>query len=91
MKYFFELPAIPPGKDFARDSFWWRYRERFARRRAMGWQIKEAAYDWFDREEKAAQLNGQPFPPKPVFSASAPPVPSAWDGRNEKPGRVPRG
>lgn len=90
MKYFLEIPAIPPGKDFARDTFWGRYVQRFARKRAMGWHIREADYDWFDREETKARLSGTEFPPAPIFQNVFSPVPQPNDGRDERPGRIPR-
>lgn len=90
MRYHHELPEVPPRRDFAKDTFWWRYRERFTRRRANGWSIKEAAFDWYDREEKAARLEGKAFPPAPVFTAATTAVPQPWDGREERPGRVPK-
>ena len=73
-KYLLTLPEIPAGQDFARDSFWWAYRERFAIPIKFRWKVKPTAYEWFTREENRARLHGQPFPPKPIFR-KAPPKP----------------
>ena len=89
MKYTLEMPAIQPGKDFAKDSFWWKYRERFYKPIRMGWKVKQAAFDWFDRMEKQSANTGKLFPPKPVLTAMPRPMPQPWDGKDEKPGRVP--
>lgn len=81
-----ELPTIPPGHDFARDSFWWRYRERFYRAR----RVKETAWEWYFREKQRAENNGMQFPPEPVFQKATRPMPQPWTGIEEKAGRVPR-
>ncbi len=88
-KYNLALPAIPDGCDFARDSFWWTYRERFAIPMKFRWKVKPTAYEWFDREENTARLNEKPFPPKPIFRRVSP-LPQPNDGRDERPGRLPR-
>lgn len=88
-KYKLDLPPTPDGQDFARDSFWWTYRERFAMRMKFGWKVRPTAFEWFDREQNTARLEGKPFPPVPIFRrVSSLPMPS--DGKDEKPGRVPR-
>lgn len=89
MEYTLTIPAIPYGQDFAKDSFWWTYRERFDKPIRMGWKVKPAAFAWFDRMEKRAALLGQPFPQKPTFCTKGRPMPQPWTGRDEKPGRVP--
>ena len=88
-KYKLELPPTPAGKDYARDSFWWTYRQRFSIPMKFGWKIKPVAFEWFDRKEKKAMLNGTVFPPNPTFQPAAK-LPMPWDGRDEKAGRVPR-
>ena len=90
MNYELDIPAPPPGKTFARDSFWHKYRERFVRPRKMGWKVKQRAKDWFDAERAEAERYSRAFPPKPVFSAVPPPVPQVWTGKDEKAGRAPR-
>lgn len=77
------LPAIPDGFDFARDSFWHRYRHKFQ------WQREIRAWAWYMQQRDKAALYQKPFPPAPVFQRKTT-VPQPWDGRDEMPGRVPR-
>lgn len=79
------LPEIPDGKDFTRDTFWWKFRQLFLRTRP-----KEKSWDWYYREKTRRISREMPFPPAPVFCHIAPPVPQVWTGEDEKPGRVPR-
>lgn len=88
-KYFLTLPEIPAGQDFARDSFWWKYRERFERPMRYKWKVKKSSEDWFDKQKNSAELYQTPFPPKPIFRRVSP-LPQVWDGKDEKPGKVPR-
>ena len=78
------LPPIPPGKDFAKDSFWYKYRHRFT------WKKHEAAMDWYIEQRDRAALYKRQFPPVPIFQNIAPAMPQPWNGKDEKPGRVPR-
>lgn len=77
------LPEIPAGMDYARDSFWYKYRHRFA------WWSAVRALGWYVEQREKAKRYGQPFPPKPFFQKKTT-MPTPWDGREEKPGRVPR-
>lgn len=88
-KYKLELPPVPDGKDFARDSFWWTYRERFAMPMKFGWKIKPIAKEWFDREENSARLESKPFPPAPIFR-TPPKIPPIRDGKDGANGWTPR-
>lgn len=90
MKYQLDIPPAPPGFDFARDTFWWTYCERFARPRKFRWKIKPIAYEWFDREERKARLEGKAWPPTPVFRKMSPPVPQPRDGKDGANGWTPR-
>lgn len=89
MKYNLQIPKLEPGQDFARDSFWWTYVQKIANPMRFKWQIKKTAFEWFDREESRARLNGTPFPPPPVITRKIT-LPQPWDGKDEKPGRVPQ-
>ena len=81
-----QIPEMPHGYDFARDSFWWTYRERFVRAR----RVKESAWDWFERERRRAALRNEDFPPEPLFGKLPPPMPQVWTGKDERAGRMPR-
>lgn len=89
-KYLLTLPEIPVGQDFARDSFWWTYRERFAIPMKFGWKIKRTSFEWFAREENAARLMLQPFPPKPIFRKAPPKMPQPHTGKDGANGWTPR-
>lgn len=77
------LPAIPAGQDFAKDSFWYKYRHRF-----MWWNATRVM-DWYLSERDRAARMGAAFPPAPFFTKKST-VPAPWNGREEKAGRVPR-
>lgn len=79
------LPAIPPNHDFARDTFWQKYRAGFIRK-----QPGRKEWDWYYREKNFHELRQRQFPPKPVFCKVSGALPQPWDGRNERAGRVPR-
>lgn len=89
MKYNLQLPKLEPGQDFARDSFWWTYRQRFVIPAMLKRVAKPNAEKWFDREENRALLNGTTFPPSPVITRKVT-LPQPWDGKDEKPGRMPQ-
>lgn len=80
-KYKLTLPTLPDDCDFMRDSFWWKYRERFTAPMKFGWKIKPIAFEWFDREENRARLRGEQFPPKPIFRRVSP-IPQPRDGKD---------
>lgn len=82
------LPTIPTGHDFIPGSFWYTYRAKFTRVHTPNL----AAEQWYEREKRKAELSGAVFPPEPKFCKVQParPVPQPWDGKNEKPGRVPK-
>lgn len=88
-KYTLDLPTPPDGYDFARDSFWWTYRERFTIPRKFGWKVKRQAFEWFDRLENRARLDDTEFPPKPIFRP-IPNVPQPKDGKDGATGWTPR-
>ena len=79
------LPDIPPNHDFARDTFWQKYRAGFIRK-----QPGPKEWSWYERERKYYELRDKPFPPKPVFYKVQAALPQPWDGGNERAGRVPR-
>ena len=88
----FILPEIPDGCEFSRDCFWRRFQEKLVWHRAwMGIQeSKWGASAWLRTQRETAQKRGQAWPPKPTVRPLARPVPQPWDGREERPGRVPR-
>jgi len=89
-KYLLTLPKIPAGQDFARDSFWWIYRERFERPMRLNRTIRDASYKWFDIEERRAILLEKPFPPKPIFRKAPPKMPQPNTGKDGANGWTPR-
>ena len=76
------LPSIPPGMDYAKDSFWFRLRHKFT------WKHEIEAWEWYIRQRDKAELNKKPFPPAPVFARRSA-IPQPWDGKSEKGGRIP--
>ena len=88
----FILPEIPDGCEFSRDCFWWDFQIKLIWYRAwMGTTSQQQfAADWLRTQRETAQKRGQAWPPKPTFRPVARPVPQPWDGREERPGRVPR-
>lgn len=76
------LPSIPPGMDYAKDSFWYRFRHKFR------WKRELEAWAWYIQQRDRAALYKKPFPPEPVFTRRTV-SPQPWDGRSEKPGRIP--
>ena len=89
-KYLLTLPEIPAGQDFARDSFWWIYRERFERPMRYGWKVKKSSEDWFDKQGNNAELYQAPFPPKPIFRKVPPKMPQPHTGKDGANGWTPR-
>lgn len=88
----FILPEIPEGMEFGKNCFWRKFQDAFVWHRAwMGSdEIKAHTANWLRRERETAQKRGQAWPPKPTFRPVARPVPQPLDGREERPGRVPR-
>lgn len=84
-------PAIPSGKRYAKECFWAKFQSKFIWHTAwMGPESrKDSAARWLRAMREAAQRRGQAWPPEPIFIPQAT-TPAPWDGRNEKPGRVPR-
>ena len=76
------LPVIPPGMDYAKDSFWYRFRHKFL------WKRELEAWAWYLQQRDKAALYQKQFPPAPVFTRRTV-SPQPWDGRGEKPGRIP--
>mgnify|MGYP003498754588 FL=1 len=85
------LPAIPPGKRFAKECFWAKFQAKFVWHIAFGKDDarKDSAARWLREMREAAQSRGQQWPPISIFVPSVT-VPEVWDGKNEKPGRIPR-
>lgn len=85
------LPAIPPGKRFAKECFWSKFQAKFVWHTAFGKDSarKDSAARWLREMREAAQRRGNTWPPTPKF-APAVTVPEPWEGKQEKPGRVPR-
>lgn len=81
-KYPHPLPDIPPGHDYAKDSFWYRLRHNFR------WKREIKAWEWYLKQRDKAALNGKPFPPNPIFQRKTT-MPMPWTGKDEKPGRMP--
>lgn len=85
------LPAIPPGKRFAKECFWSKFQAKFVWHTAFGKDSarKDSAARWLRAMREAAQRRDKPWPPTPKFIPSVT-MPEAWTGKDEKPGRVPR-
>lgn len=85
------LPAIPPGKRFAKECFWSKFQAKFVWHTAFGKDSarKDSAARWLRAMREAAQRRDKPRPPTPKFIPSVT-MPEAWTGKDEKPGRVPR-
>lgn len=84
-------PAIPSGRRYAKECFWGKFEAKFIWHTAcMGPEVrKNNVAKWLRETREAAQRRGQAWPPKPIFVPMAT-TPGAWNGKNEKPGRVPR-
>jgi hypothetical protein len=87
----FILPAVPEGMQFARSTFWDKFVQKFVWNRAWTGtdEQKERAAEWLQRERTVAQNRGRTWPPNPTFRPVVA-VPQPWDGKEEKPGRIPR-
>ncbi len=85
------LPETPAGQRFAKECFWAKFQEKFVWHTAFGKCTvrKEHAAYWLRAMREAAQRRNQQWPPKPVFMPAVT-MPEAWEGKREKPGRVPR-
>lgn len=85
------LPAIPPGKRFAKECFWSMFQAKFVWHTAFGKDSarKDSAARWLRAMREAAQRRNHLWPPTPKFVPSVT-MPEAWTGKDEKPGRVPR-
>ena len=84
-------PAIPAGRRYDKECFWGKFEAKFIWHTAwMGPEIrKDDAARWLQAMRESAQRRGQVWPPKPVFIPMAT-TPAPWDGKNEKPGSIPR-
>ena len=76
------LPSIPPGMDYAKDSFWFRLRHKFM------WKREIEAWAWYIQQRDKAALHGDKFPPAPVFAPKVT-LPEPRTGREGDSGRVP--
>lgn len=84
-------PEVPAGKRFAKECFWSKFQAKFVWHTAFSRDQyrKESAARWLRAMREAAQRRNRQWPPKPIF-VPAVTIPEAWDGKQEKPGRVPR-
>lgn len=83
-------PDVPNGRKYAKWCFWGKFEAKFIWHTAwLGSEArKDSAARWLRAMRESAQKRGQAWPPKPIFMpVVATPIP--WDGKNEKPGRVP--
>lgn len=88
----FILPEKPEGMEFNRDCFWRKFQQKFVWHRAwMGTpEQKRHAAEWLKKERETALRRGTAWPPNPVPFRPTVTLPKPWDGKEEKPGRVPR-
>lgn len=84
-------PTVPTGRRYAKECFWAKFEAKFIWHTA--WHGPEARKDnaarWLRARREEAQTRGHEWPPKPVFIPMAT-TPAPWDGKNERPGQVPR-
>lgn len=85
------LPEVPAGQRFAKECFWAKFQAKFVWHSAFGKDDarKESATRWLRAMREAAQRRNQQWPPKPIF-VPAVTMPDAWEGKDERAGRVPR-
>ena len=85
------LPELPAGHRFAKECFWAKFQAKFVWHSAFGKDDarKEGAARWLLAMREAAQRRNQQWPPKPIFLPAVT-MPEVWEGKQEKPGRVPR-
>ncbi len=85
------LPELPARQRFAKECFWAKFQAKFVWHTAFGKDDarKENAARWLQAMREAAQRRGQQWPPKPIFLPAVT-MPEVWEGKQEKPGRVPR-
>jgi len=87
----FIMPTRPDGMEYSKDCFWRQFQQKFVWHKAwMGTQEqKESAAQWLRLERETAQRRGNAWPPIPTFRPMVV-MPEPWDGKEEKPGRMPR-
>lgn len=85
------MPEPPKGRQVSRECFWGKFNAKFIWHTAWkGPEVrKDNAAQWLRELREAAQRGNHIWPPKPIFVPAAT-VPEPWEGKEEKPGRVPR-
>ena len=88
----FILPTKPEGAEFNRDCFWREFQQKFIWHRAwMGTpEQKRHAAEWLKSQREMALRRNQAWPPKPLPFRAKVTMPMPNDGKEERPGRVPR-
>lgn len=86
------LPEKPDGMEFSKDCFWRHFQQRFIWHRAwMGTpDQKHRAAEWLKSQRETALRRGTAWPPKPLPFRKKVAMPMPNDGKDERPGRVPR-
>lgn len=85
------LPEVPTGQRFAKECFWAKLDAKYVWHTAFGKDEyrKEIIALFLRTRREAAQRRNQQWPPKPIFIPAVT-MPEVWEGKDEKPGRVPR-
>lgn len=88
----FILPGKPDGMEFSKDCFWREFQQKFVWHRAWCGTVeqKKHAAEWLKKERETALRRGKQWPPKPLPFRLKVALPMPNDGRDEKPGRIPR-
>lgn len=87
----FILPEKPDGLEFSKDCFWRQFQQRFVWYRAwMGTsEQKSRAAEWLKSQRETALRRGNQWPPNPLPFRHKTVMPEPWDGKEERPGRMP--
>jgi len=87
----FIMPTRPDEMEYSKDCFWRQFQQKFVWHKAwMGTlEQRESAAEWLRKERETAQRRGNAWPPVPMFRPMVL-MPEPWDGKEEKPGRIPR-
>ena len=88
----FIMPEKPDGMEYNRDCFWREFQQKFIWHRAwMGTpEQKLHAAEWLKGQRETALRRGKKWPPNPLPFRPKVTMPTPWEGKDEKAGRVPR-
>lgn len=88
----FILPEKPDGMEFSKDCFWREFQQKFIWHRM--WcgtpEQKRYAAEWLKSQRETALRRNKQWPPNPLPFRQKVAIPQPLDGKDEKPGRLPR-